>query len=155
MPMVRDDTDIILQNKKKEERKRLLLKLLTNERFDIIRQIESLRIPHTCLWLTVSDPAHKKWLEEFTVIFDEHWDDELIEISVDQVDIFTNDEWEILIKFDFDDILENEWFNIWLTIPFDNTVNENWHFDINLFQEHLKLCLEKVIHLMQNWSSEI
>ena len=64
--------ETILELKKKEERKRLLLKLIANEKFDLIRKIESLRIPHTQLGLTLTNPLDRQWLEEFTVIFDDN-----------------------------------------------------------------------------------
>lgn len=145
---IANNSDEILAKKKREERKKLLTKIYKNWAGEIIAQIEILKIHFSKIWLDIKNPIHKKWIEEFAIIFDEDWEDAPIDICLDNIDIYLNKDWEPLLQFDFDDILENENFNMGHKILLNDILNEDWIFEESLFFEQLKICAEKSISEM-------
>jgi len=145
---ISNDTNEILSRKKQEERKKLLLKIYKSWASEIIGQIETMKVHFSKIWLDIKDSIHRRWIEEFAIIFDEDWDDAPIDITLDNVDIYLSKEWEPIIQFDFDDILENEDFNMWHKIFLDKTLDEDGIFEESLFLEELKICAQNAINLM-------
>ncbi len=143
-----NDSNEILSRKKLEERKKLLIKIYKNGASEIIEQVETFKIHFSKLWLDINNPIHKRWIEEFAIIFDEDGEDAPIEISFDNVDMYLSKDGDPVIQFDFDDILENEEFNMAHKIFLNDILDEDGAFVETLFIEQLKMRTYESIQLM-------